>query len=90
MSRLNGVRSWRFQSFTFVGHIAKPSWCLVVMTKYFCPAVFAALMTASASKSDGLNVVAFASYSTHGMAQLRLIHSASRQIVPSGRRYSPR
>src|SRR6266545_2129534 len=78
-----------FQLFTAVGHIANPSWCLLVITMYFCPAAFAVDTTALASKLDGLKVLAFASYSGHGMLQFRLIHSASRQVAPFAV-YSPR
>lgn len=90
-SRPGSKDEWsrRFHAFCFVGHIAYPSWCLDVITMYFCPAFFAAVTIAFASKADGLNCRAAASYSAMGMPQERLIHSAFRQTVPSARVYSP-
>jgi hypothetical protein len=91
MSRVLSKDEWsrRFQVFTAVGHIAYPSWCLAVKTMYRCPVSLACLTIALASNFDGLNFAAPASYTDHGMLHRSLIHSASRQIVPSGCWYSP-
>src|SRR5205814_4719420 len=91
MSRLLSNDEWsrRFQVLTLVGHIAYPSWCCAVNTMYFCPSSLASLTIAFASNFEGLNFAAPASYWSHGMSQLCLIHSASLQIVPSDLWYSP-
>ena len=56
-------------------NMAKPSWCLAVMTKYFMPASAASSAHASASKPDGSNPLASPSYSETGMRALNMIHS---------------
>src|SRR5438128_2679323 len=74
-SRLNGVASWMFQGVTFVGHMQKPSWCLLVMTMYRIPAERATPAHASASNFVGLNWPANFSYSGIGIFMLCMIHS---------------
>lgn len=49
----------------------------------------AARTIAPASKADGLKAAACFSYTSSGIRHSRLIHSALRHTVPSGRVYSP-
>ena len=49
-SRWNGVACDDVEGFAFESNMAKPSWCLAVMTMYFMPADFA-----SATMSCALN-----------------------------------
>ena len=91
MSRFLSNDEWsrRFHVFTLVGHMAYPSWCFAVWTMYLWPASLASFTIAEASYFAGLNVAAFPSYTSIGMSHARLIHSALRHTVPSGRVYSP-
>ena len=43
------------QSETLESHMAKPSWCLLVIVMYFMPAAFASATQAAGSNSVGLN-----------------------------------
>ena len=63
------------QSLTFVGHIAKPSWGLEVMTTYFMPASFASFAQACASNFTGLKCGGNFSYSAMGMRAVFMSHS---------------
>ena len=55
--------------------MAKPSWCLLVMTMYFMPASSAICTHSSALNLTGLNCVASCSYSFTGIFALFMIHS---------------
>ena len=71
----------------FESNIAKPSWCLLVMTMYFMPASFASCTQASALNLTGLNWPASCSYSFTGILARFMIHSPMPAIArPSIRR----
>src|SRR3972149_3121461 len=74
MSRLNGV-DITSNSLTFESNSAKPSWCLLVITRYFAPAPAAAFANASAENLVGLNRARSVSYSPIGILALLRIHS---------------
>ena len=54
-SRLNGVASTMLNALAFESNIAKPSWCLAVITMYFMPAALASDTQACASNRVGSN-----------------------------------
>ena len=56
-SRLNGVDMMP-QSVSFVSNMAKPSWCLLVMTMYFMPASLAIAHPLLGVELDGIELVA--------------------------------
>ena len=58
-----------------VANMAKPSWCLAVMTRYFMPASRASFTQASASNCTGLNWGATAAYSAMGILAWSMICS---------------
>src|SRR5690242_18098553 len=66
-----------FQWFFFVPHIAKPSWCLLVMVMYLIPAALARDTHSAASNSVGLNRAASGSYSAMVIFLLFMTHSPS-------------
>ena len=53
----------------------KPSWCLVVRTTYFMPALRAIPVQARASNFTGLKRPASCSYSRAGIFSSNMIHS---------------
>ncbi len=55
--------------------MAKPSWCLLVITMYFIPASSAICTHSSALNFTGLNWVASCSYSFTGILARFMIHS---------------
>src|SRR5436190_1283293 len=55
--------------------MAKPSWCLEVMTRYFMPASLASCTHSSALNLTGLNCLARSSYSAIGIRARFMIHS---------------
>ena len=86
-SRLNGVAVMFHPSLSFVGHMQKPSWCLVVMQRYLIPALAIDFTHASASKSGASNVPTRGAYWDVGMASTSCTHSAARGVCLS--RHSP-
>ena len=54
-SRPKGVASTMLYVLAFESNMAKPSWCLAVMTMYFMPASLASRTHSSASNFTGLN-----------------------------------
>ena len=54
-SRLKGVAATMLNGFAFESNMAKPSWCLAVMTMYFMPAALASATISCALKPVGLN-----------------------------------
>ena len=56
-------------------YIAKPSWCLLVITMYFMPASCAICTHSSALNLTGLNWAARGSYSFTGILPRFMIHS---------------
>ena len=56
-----------FQSEAFESNMAKPSWCLEVMTMYFMPASLAVRTHSSALNFTGLNSLAYSRYSATGI-----------------------
>ena len=57
-SRLKGVPATMLKSFAFESYMAKPSWCLEVMTMYFMPADLARATMSWAEKPVGLKSLA--------------------------------
>ena len=60
---------------TSESYMAKPSWCLLVITMYFMPASSAIWTHSSALNFTGLNCVASCSYSATGILARFMIHS---------------
>ena len=54
-SRLKGVAATMLKGFALESNMAKPSWCLAVMTMYFMPADLARATMSCALKPVGLN-----------------------------------
>src|ERR1035438_8299663 len=74
-SRLKGVASTMLYFVTLEPNMAKPSWCLLVMTMYFIPASSASFTHSSALNFTGLNCEASCSYSFTGIFPRFMIHS---------------
>ena len=55
--------------------MAKPSWCLVVMTKYFIPAAFAALAHTVGLNFFGLKVLERPQYISRNLVMSAWVHS---------------
>ena len=64
-----------FHGLCRVAHMAKPSWCLLVIVMYFIPARLASATIACALKWVGLNCGANFSYSLTGMCSCSMTHS---------------
>jgi hypothetical protein len=75
MSRLKGVPPTS-QSVHFESNRQKPSWCLLVITRYFIPAAAAVFAHSSASNFTGSKRGWSFSYSSTGIFALSRIHSA--------------
>ena len=71
----HGVASTTLYLVVAVRNMQKPSWCLAVMTRYFCPAASAVAAIRSASNFTGSNWSANLSYVATGTLALVMYHS---------------